>query len=104
MAALAARQLSRPVKIVLSRQEDIRYTGKRHPYSADFRLGVDSEGHFLAYQVTLFVKITLAILSGAAAAVHQLGNSRAALAIGGALGMLAALGAMFFGYLLSTGT
>ena len=57
-----------------------------------------------AYQVTLFVKITLAIASGAAAAVHQIGRSRAAMAIGGAVGFLAALGAMFVGYLLTTGT
>ena len=56
-----------------------------------------------AYQITLFVKITLAISSGAAAAVHQVGRSKAALAIGGAVGLLAALGAMFCGYLLTTG-
>ena len=55
------------------------------------------------YQITLFVKITLAIASGAAAAVHQVGQSRAALAIGGAVGLIAALGAMFCGYLLTTG-
>ena len=65
---------------------------------------IDVTNTSTAYQVTLFVKISLAILSGAAAAVHQLGTSRAALAIGGALGLLAALGAMFSGYLLSTGT
>jgi putative copper export protein len=56
------------------------------------------------YQITLFIKITLAITSGAAAAVHQVGQTRAALAIGGALGLLAALGAMFGGLLLTTGT
>ena len=56
------------------------------------------------YQVTLFVKIALAMLSGAAAVVHQAGRSKAALAVGGALGLLAALGAMFCGYLLTTGT
>ena len=56
------------------------------------------------YQITLFVKISLAIASGAAAAIHQVGRSKAALAIGGAIGLLAALGAMFCGYLLSTGT
>ncbi len=56
-----------------------------------------------AYQVTLFLKILLAMISGAAAAVHQVGQSKAALAIGGALGLLAALGAMFCGYLLTTG-
>ena len=57
-----------------------------------------------AYQVTLFLKILLVMISGAAAAVHQVGRSKAALAIGGALGLLAALGAMFCGYLLTTGT
>ena len=56
------------------------------------------------YQVTLMVKVTLAIVSGAAAAVHQVGRSRAALAIGGALGLLGALGAMFLGLVLRTGT
>jgi putative copper export protein len=56
-----------------------------------------------AYQVTLFLKVGLAIVSGAAAAVHQVGRSKLALAVGGALGFLAALGAMFLGFLLRTG-
>ena len=56
-----------------------------------------------AYQVTLFLKITLALLSGTAAAVHQVGTSRLALALGGAIGLLSAIGAMFLGQLLSTG-
>lgn len=55
------------------------------------------------YQITLFVKIALAMASGAAAAVHQVGRSKVALAAGGAIGLLAALGAMFCGYLLTTG-
>jgi putative copper export protein len=55
------------------------------------------------YQVTLFVKIGLAVLSGVAAAVHQIGTSKVALAVGGALGLLAALGAMFLGFVLRTG-
>jgi putative copper export protein len=57
-----------------------------------------------SYQITLFLKISLAITSGAAAAVHQVGQSKAALAIGGAIGLLAALGAMFSGILLTTAT
>ncbi len=65
---------------------------------------IDVTSTSTAYQITLFVKIGLAITSGAAAAVHQVGRSRAALAIGGAIGLLGALGAMFCGYLLSTGT
>lgn len=57
-----------------------------------------------AYQVTVFVKVTLAIASGAAAAVHAVGHSRLAIAAGGAVGLLAALGAMFCGYLLTAGS
>jgi len=57
-----------------------------------------------AYQVTLFVKILLAMASGAGAAVHTAGTTKAALAIGGAVGLLAALGAMFSGFLLTTGS
>ncbi len=56
-----------------------------------------------AYQVTVFIKIALAIASGAAAAVHQYGQSKLALAAGGAIGLLAALGAMFLGIMLRTG-
>lgn len=56
------------------------------------------------YQITLFLKITLAIVSGAAAAVHQVGRSRVALAVGGALGFVTALAAMYLGFLLRTGT
>lgn len=57
-----------------------------------------------SYQITLFLKIVLAVASGGAAAVHAIGQSRAALAIGGAVGLLAALGAMFIGLLLRTGS
>ncbi len=44
LAALAARALRRPVKLVLNRQEDMRLTGKRHPYSSDFKIGLDGRG------------------------------------------------------------
>jgi hypothetical protein len=65
---------------------------------------IDVANTTTTYQVTLFVKIALAMTSAAAAAVHQAGRSKVALAVGGALGLFAALGAMFCGYLLTTGT
>ena len=65
---------------------------------------IDVTNTTTTYQITLFVKISLAMASGAAAAIHQIGRSRAALAVGGAVGLLAALGAMFCGYLLTTGS
>jgi len=52
MAAVAARRLDRPVQIVLSRTEDMRMTGKRHPYKQDFKIGLDTEGRILAYEVS----------------------------------------------------
>jgi putative copper export protein len=57
-----------------------------------------------AYQQTLLVKVLLAMASGGAAAVHSVGRSKAALAIGGAVGLLGAVGAMFCGYLLTAGS
>jgi xanthine dehydrogenase large subunit len=54
LAALAAYRLGLPVKLVLQRQEDMRLTGKRHPYSSDFRLGAGYDGRLLAYQVDFF--------------------------------------------------
>lgn len=54
LAALAARQLRRPVKLVLNRGEDMRLTGKRHPYSSDFKIGLDAAGKILAYEVTYY--------------------------------------------------
>lgn len=50
MAALAALKLNQPVKIILPRQEDMRMTGKRHPYSSDYKIGLNKDGKILAYQ------------------------------------------------------
>jgi uncharacterized membrane protein len=66
-------------------------------------LEVDADG-WTAYQITLGVKILLVTVSGLAAAVHQVGRSKVALAVGGAVGFVSALGAMYVGLLLTTGT
>ena len=54
MAALAAYKLNEPVKLVLNRQEDIKLTGKRHPYSSDYKIGLTNDGKILAYEVTFY--------------------------------------------------
>jgi len=64
---------------------------------------VDASG-WAAYQITLGVKLVLVAATGIAAAAHQLGQSKVALAVGGAVGFLCAVGAMFVGFLLTTGT
>ncbi len=52
MAALGAQVTHRPVKLVLSRMDDIRMTGKRHPYVSDFKIGLTADLKILAYEVT----------------------------------------------------
>jgi xanthine dehydrogenase large subunit len=54
MSALATHKLGKPVKLVLSRIDDIRMTGKRHPYSSDYKIGLTSEGKILAYEATFY--------------------------------------------------
>lgn len=53
-----------------------------------------------AYQITLALKLVLVVISGLAAAAHMAAKSKIALAIGGALGLLSALAALFLGVLL----
>ncbi len=50
MAALAAQHTRRPVELVLSRMDDIRMTGKRHPYLSDFKIGLQKDGTILAFE------------------------------------------------------
>lgn len=54
MAALAAAKLNKPVKLILPRQDDLRITGKRHPYSSDYKIGLNKDGKILNYEVTFF--------------------------------------------------
>ena len=65
-------------------------------------MAVDITNTSSAYQATLLLKIAVAIASGAFAAVHAVGKSKAALAVGGALGALCAIGAMFLGVVLTS--
>ena len=55
------------------------------------------------YQVTMFVHVLLAMATAMFAVIHSVGRTKLALALGGALGLLTSLGAMFVGILLQTG-
>jgi xanthine dehydrogenase large subunit len=50
MAALAVFHLQKPVKLVLHRMDDMRMTGKRHPYSSDYKIGLDEDLRIVAYE------------------------------------------------------
>ncbi|MCF6150197.1 MAG: molybdopterin-dependent oxidoreductase [Candidatus Kuenenia sp.] len=51
IAALVARVTQRPVELVLQRADDMKMTGKRHPYKSDFKIGATKEGIIIAYEV-----------------------------------------------------
>lgn len=63
-------------------------------------LAIDVGDRTTAYHVTLGVKLLVVALSGIGVAVHILGRSKVALGVGGSLGFLGALAALFFGVLL----
>lgn len=54
LAALAAFTLQKPVKLTLNRREDMIMTGKRHPYSSDFKMGLKNDGTIMAYEVMFY--------------------------------------------------
>jgi xanthine dehydrogenase large subunit len=54
MAALASFRLQRPVKITLNRTDDMRMTGKRHPYTSDFRIGLTHDCKIKAYSAVMY--------------------------------------------------
>jgi putative copper export protein len=55
------------------------------------------------YQITMFVHVLLAMATAMFVVIHSIGQTKLALALGGALGLLTSLGAMFVGMLLQTG-
>ena len=54
MCALASYHTKRPVKYSLHRMEDMRMTGKRHPYSSDFKIGLNKDLKIVAYEVMFY--------------------------------------------------
>jgi xanthine dehydrogenase large subunit len=54
MTALASQILKKPVKISLHRMDDMKMTGKRHPYSSDFKIGLNDELKIIAFEATYY--------------------------------------------------
>ncbi|NNE98987.1 MAG: molybdopterin-dependent oxidoreductase, partial [Pyrinomonadaceae bacterium] len=54
ICAVGTQLTGRPVKYALHRMEDMRMTGKRHPYSADYRIGLDKDLRIIAYEAKFF--------------------------------------------------
>ena len=54
VAALGAHKLRRPVRVRLTRAQDMIMTGKRHPFLGRFQVGFDDKGKLLALKLALF--------------------------------------------------
>ncbi len=54
LCALATHVLKLPVKYSLHRMDDMRMTGKRHPYSSDYKIGLNRDLKIIAYEVTFY--------------------------------------------------
>ncbi len=54
LAALGAVKTGRPVKLYLNRRDDMTSTGKRHPYSSDFKIGLKKDGTILAFEADYY--------------------------------------------------
>lgn len=54
MAAMVAWILKKPAKCIPHRMEDMRMTGKRNPYSSDYKIGLDENLKIVAYEATFY--------------------------------------------------
>ena len=54
IVACAARKVSRPVRCMLNRDEDMMTTGQRHPFLCHWKIAVSKEGKFLALDSDVF--------------------------------------------------
>lgn len=54
MAALAAQKLKRPVRIILTKDDDMVMTGKRNPFENDYQVGFDDQGVIESLNVELY--------------------------------------------------
>ncbi|RDA89949.1 hypothetical protein CP533_0288 [Ophiocordyceps camponoti-saundersi (nom. inval.)] len=52
--ALAAKKTGRPVRCMLTREEDMVTTGQRHPFLARYKVGVNRDGRLQALDVDIF--------------------------------------------------
>ena len=52
-AALVASRLNRPARLVLTKDQDMMLTGKRHPFQNEYEVGFDGEGRILSLKAVI---------------------------------------------------
>ncbi len=54
IAAVAATKTGRPVRLLLGRDEDMKWSGHRHPFMGKYRVGFTNEGVIQALDIQLY--------------------------------------------------
>jgi xanthine dehydrogenase/oxidase len=54
VAAIAARDLNQPVRLILNRDSDFCFSGQRHPFYGKYKVGVKKSGKLVALDVHIF--------------------------------------------------
>ena len=54
MAALVAHKTKRPARVVYIKDDDMKYTGKRHPFQNDYKVSFNDDGVITGLQVRYF--------------------------------------------------
>ena len=54
MAALVAHKTGRPARVIYNKDDDMRVTGKRHPYRSEWEVGFDDDGRIQALRVAFY--------------------------------------------------
>lgn len=57
MVAIAAKKLNRPARLVISQDEDMKMTGKRHPFKAVYQVSFSKDGTIKALKATLYADV-----------------------------------------------
>ena len=52
--SVAAHLLKKPVRTVISREEDMRISGGRHPYLGEWKVSFEKDGKIKAVDLSLF--------------------------------------------------
>ncbi len=54
LVGLCARKLKRPARMIINKDDDMKVTGKRHPFKNFWKVAFDNEGKILGYKIKLF--------------------------------------------------
>jgi xanthine dehydrogenase large subunit len=54
MAALVAHKTKRPARMIYIKDDDMKYTGKRHPFQNDYKVAFDDNGVITALKINYF--------------------------------------------------